>query len=92
MSHFTNCSSDLSVSGTVFCFGDGRNGQLGVRMKQQSPMLSTPCAVPINCPAKIIQVDCGAFHTAALSGKISRVPVYCFFTMDRSLQYFLSPL
>jgi len=57
----------LSVSGTVYCFGDGRNGQLGVHLKQQSQMLPTPSSVPINCPAKIIEVDCGAAHTAALS-------------------------
>ena len=31
-------------------------------------MLSTPSAVPVNCPAKIIQIDCGAAHTAAVSG------------------------
>ena len=60
-------SIDL-VSGTVYCFGDGRNGQLGVHLKQQSQMLPTPSSVPINCPAKIIEVDCGAAHTAALSG------------------------
>ena len=52
----------------MYSFGDGRNGQLGVRVRQQSATLSTPSVVPINCPSKIVHVDCGAVHTAALSG------------------------
>ena len=66
-------SIDL-VSGTVYCFGDGRNGQLGVHLKPQSSMLTIPSSVPINCPAKIVEVDCGAAHTAALSGMAFTAP------------------
>ncbi|XP_065053483.1 uncharacterized protein LOC135682495 isoform X2 [Rhopilema esculentum] len=58
----------LSASGTVYCFGDGRNGQLGVRVNKQSGILSTPSAVRINGgQSKIAQIACGAVHTAALS-------------------------
>ncbi len=58
----------LAGSGTVYCFGDGRNGQLGVRIRPESPFLATPSAVRIGAQAKILQIDCGAVHTAAVSG------------------------
>eukprot|EP00794_Sanderia_malayensis_P003524 gene3523-4025_t len=57
----------LSASGTVYSFGDGRNGQLGVRVKPDTPFLTTPSAVRIGAQMKTTQVDCGVLHTAAVS-------------------------
>lgn len=55
----------LSCTGTIYCFGDGQYGQLGINVRQESPYLPTPCNVPI--PAKVVQVDCGIAHTAAVT-------------------------
>ena len=55
-------------TGTIYCFGDGQFGQLGINIRQESPYLSTPCNIPI--PAKVVQVDCGIAHTAAVTGEI----------------------
>ena len=57
-----------TVSGTVYCFGDGRNGQLGIKVRQESPLMPIPSAVRTGSQGKIIQVSCGAVHTAAISG------------------------
>jgi len=55
----------LSCTGTLYCFGDGQFGQLGVNIRQDSPYLSIACNVPI--PDKVIYFDCGLAHTAAVT-------------------------
>ena len=56
-------------TGKIYCFGDGQYGQLGVNMRPTQTYLSTPCNVPI--PSKVVQVDCGIAHTAAVTGTSS---------------------
>ncbi|XP_066936467.1 uncharacterized protein [Clytia hemisphaerica] len=55
----------LSCTGKIYCFGDGQYGQLGVNLRPTQTNLSTPCNVPI--PSKVVQVDCGIAHTAAVT-------------------------
>ena len=62
-----NCIFSISGTGNIYCFGDGKYGQLGVNIRPETPFLSTPCNVPI--PSKVIQVDCGIAHTAAVTGE-----------------------
>ena len=59
----------FSGTGTLYCFGDGQYGQLGVSVRHDSPYLSTPSAVPIPSPDKIINFDAGMSHSAAVTGK-----------------------
>lgn len=62
-----------SGTGTIYCFGDGQFGQLGINVRQDSPFLSTPCRVPLPTTDKVVSVDCGVAHTAAVTGAVSCV-------------------
>lgn len=59
-----------SGTGTIYCFGDGQFGQLGINVRQDSPFLSTPSRVPVPATDKVVSVDCGIAHTAAVTGAV----------------------
>ena len=63
-------SLTFADSGRIYVFGDGRSGQLGVRLPQETSYLTIPSAVSIPFAGQILQVDCGAMHTAAVSGTL----------------------
>jgi len=56
----------LTAAGTVYCFGEGSAGQLGVGTALK--VLAVPKLVPFPENRKITMVSCGDSHSAALSG------------------------
>merc|ERR1719494_1606950 len=57
----------LSCTGNIYCFGDGSSGQLGVKVRTDTPYLTTPCRVPFPDLSKVLKIGCGAAHSAVIT-------------------------
>ena len=60
----------LSLGNSVYVWGRGKDGQLGLGFKEvmrESPTL-VPLYYPNSSPIKIVSINCGPLQTAAISG------------------------
>ena len=65
----------LIVSGSVYCFGDNTNNQLGKKNTVDGPAkCNRPERIKFPSGVKMKTVSCGADYTAAVSGGLTFSP------------------
>jgi alpha-tubulin suppressor-like RCC1 family protein len=59
----------VAGDGLLFSWGDGINGKLGLGILEGDEFRTTPTQLT-RSPANVIEISCGDFHSALLTGKL----------------------